>query len=78
VEAALLPFGFPAEDRPFHPHATVARVKRPLPRGITRKLASAAPLAGAVQEVASFELMASQLGRAGARYRVVARIDLCG
>jgi 2'-5' RNA ligase len=78
VDAALLPLGFVTEDRPFHPHATVARVKRPLPRGITHKLESAGPLAGAVQEVASFELMASQLGRTGARYRAVARIALSG
>jgi 2'-5' RNA ligase len=27
VERALLPLGFPAEDRPFHPHVTLGRVK---------------------------------------------------
>jgi 2'-5' RNA ligase len=31
VEGALLPLGFPAESRPFKPHATIARVKYPDP-----------------------------------------------
>ncbi len=27
IEAALVPLGFPAEDRPFHPHITLGRVR---------------------------------------------------
>jgi len=27
IEQALIPLGFPPEDRPFHPHLTLARVK---------------------------------------------------
>jgi RNA 2',3'-cyclic 3'-phosphodiesterase len=31
VEEALLPLGIPRDDRPFRPHATLARVKQPDP-----------------------------------------------
>ncbi len=28
IEAALEPFGFPPEEKPYHPHLTLARIKR--------------------------------------------------
>ena len=68
IDTALADVGFGAEPKPFHAHATVARVKRVLPRAVAGQLEAARALAGAAQRVDSFELMESRLGRSGARY----------
>ncbi|HXV14945.1 MAG TPA: RNA 2',3'-cyclic phosphodiesterase, partial [Candidatus Krumholzibacteria bacterium] len=64
------------EARDFHAHATVARVKEPLPPSLTDALASVPPLSHPVTRVSSFDLMESRLGRTGASYSVVKRFAL--
>jgi len=70
---------FEAEDRPYHPHVTVARCPAPWPRPAAEAFSAA--LAGPVgdsfpvDEVVLFE---SQLRRGGALYRVVERLPLAG
>ena len=54
--------------RQFHPHLTVARVKSRIPADLAGRLESVPGLAGAVQPVASFDLIKSELHREGARY----------
>ncbi|MCI0453230.1 MAG: RNA 2',3'-cyclic phosphodiesterase [Candidatus Latescibacteria bacterium] len=68
--------GVAREARDFHAHATVARIKEPLPRSMTDAFASVAPLSHPVTRVSSFDLMESRLGRTGARYSTVKRFAL--
>ncbi len=68
--------GLEREARAFHAHATVARVKDPLPHVLADKLALVPPLSHPVARVSTFDLMASRLGRAGAQYSVVKRFAL--
>lgn len=68
--------GLDRETRDFHAHATVARIKEPLPRSITDLLAVVPPLSHPVTRVSTFDLMESRLGRTGAQYSVVKRFAL--
>ena len=68
--------GLDREARDFHAHATVARIKDPLPRELAEKLALVPPLSHPVTRVAAFDLMESRLGRTGAQYSVVKRFAL--
>jgi len=68
--------GIPKESRPFRGHATVARIKKPLPRAVTDRLAAAPPAENASQKVMSIHLMRSELRSEGARYHVVKEIAL--
>jgi 2'-5' RNA ligase len=78
VERALAPLGFAREDRPYHPHVTLGRVRA----GATA--AQLAPLAGFAERfdfaesvtVRTLDLMRSHLGRAGARYECIAALPL--
>ena len=76
IDGALVEIGVPAEEKPFHAHVTTARIKRPLPSGITRKFERAPGLSGAGQRVEFIELMQSHLGRSGARYEVLKQFAL--
>lgn len=70
---------FQPEDRPYHPHVTVARCPDPWPRAAAESFAES--LSGSVGEpfpVDEAVLFESQLGRGGARYRAVARFPLAG
>lgn len=79
VVAALAPLGFPAEERPFHPHLTLARA---------RDVRGDRSLARAAERLATFDagtgrvdrllLMQSQPGARGARYVEVAAAPLAG
>jgi RNA 2',3'-cyclic 3'-phosphodiesterase len=73
LEAAV---GSQRETRRFHSHATVARIKEPLPRSLTDALASVPPLSHPVTRVSAFDLVESRLGRTGARYSTVKRFAL--
>lgn len=73
LEAAI---GSQRETRRFHAHATVARIKEPLPRSLTDALASVPPLSHPVSRVSAFDLVESRLGRTGARYSTVKRFAL--
>ena len=73
LEAAI---GSQRETRRFHAHATVARIKEPLPRSVTDALASVPLLSHPVTRVSTFDLVESRLDRTGARYSVVKRFAL--
>jgi 2'-5' RNA ligase len=73
LEAAL---GIPPEERDFHGHATVARLKDATPRSIKAMLEAVPPLSHPVTRVASFDLMESRLGRTGATYSTVKRFAM--
>jgi 2'-5' RNA ligase len=60
--------GIPMEEKRFHAHVTLARVKSRLPDAVIGVLPSIPPLAGASQTAGSIDLMKSELRRDGARY----------
>ncbi|MDH3197053.1 MAG: RNA 2',3'-cyclic phosphodiesterase [Candidatus Krumholzibacteria bacterium] len=75
LEAAL---GLPPERRAFQAHATVARVKAPIPADVASHLEAAPALSGAAQEVSEVALMRSRLSPQGARYQCVKAFALRG
>jgi 2'-5' RNA ligase len=79
VEAACEAVGLPLDGRPFRPHLTLARVKPRAADAITlRKLARASEDITHVEEVliTSVDLMQSELGPRGSRYRLLASTQL--
>jgi len=77
IEAALFEeLSIPKEERPFRAHATVARVKNPIPPEIAARLEKAPPVEGGSQRFEKVSLMASELHREGAIYRLVKGIAL--
>jgi RNA 2',3'-cyclic 3'-phosphodiesterase len=74
VENAVEPVGFPAENRPFKPHLTLARFKTPRPQAKLAALLSAPceSILGSF-EVSEFFLWESKLAPGGAEYRKIAR-----
>jgi 2'-5' RNA ligase len=77
MEKVLSGAGFPCEERPFHPHITVGRVRDRLPPGWGEKYASA--LSGkpfGVVGVRSYQLYESRLSPGGAVYTVLRDIPL--
>ncbi|MBI5419569.1 MAG: RNA 2',3'-cyclic phosphodiesterase [Deltaproteobacteria bacterium] len=77
MENALSDAGFPREERPFHPHITVGRVKGGLSPGWGEEYARA--LSGrrfGVVRVSSFQLYESRLSPQGATYFVLRDIPL--
>ncbi len=71
VEAALVPLGFPREQRAFSPHLTLARVRpesaRQAAGPLEQAVASVHPLAAEI-DVREVSLMRSQLNPGGAVY----------
>jgi 2'-5' RNA ligase len=63
--------GLAREERRFHAHATVARVKDRPGGAVTAKLALVPPLSDAVTRVDGFALVESRLSRTGAEYSTV-------
>lgn len=80
IEENLKPLGFPAENRPFSPHLTLARVRdytRPEERQTLGKLFSATGFETKYKiEVAAVNLMKSQLTPHGPIYTKLAAIAL--
>ena len=74
VESAMAALGFPAENRAFSPHLTLARFKVPRPQPRLQELLAAQgdPLLGTF-EASEFFLWESRLSPGGAEYRKVAR-----
>jgi 2'-5' RNA ligase len=72
-EEAARSAGFDAEDRPFHPHLTVSRIRPPVDAS---RLIEATPALQATLDVSDVTLFESHLGRGPARYDVVERIAL--
>lgn len=73
VESAVQAMGAVGEDRPFRPHLTLSRVRPP--RDVSDLMASFDP-PGIVMPVDRVLLMASHLGRGGAKYSIVESFDL--
>jgi 2'-5' RNA ligase len=74
VERAMAPLGFPAENRAFRPHLTLARFRIPRPQPRLQALVAEQDdtILGSV-EVSDFFLWESKLSPQGAEYRKVAR-----
>jgi len=78
VEDEIGPLGFPGEARPFHPHVTVGRASRDLPRGDAAELARMSDRFdySARLRIETVELMQSHTTPNGSRYSVVATAGL--
>ena len=72
VEDSLRPLGFPGEDRPFHPHYTLARFPKPAVIGELPDVTIPTDRFG-VREVVLFR---SRLHPKGARYTALERLPL--
>lgn len=72
-EEAVVAAGFPPEDRPFHPHVTVSRIR---PWQDVRETVEAVPPFPLAQTVEHITLYRSLLGSGGARYEIVDQIEL--
>lgn len=79
LQSSLVPLGYHREERAFSPHVTIGRVKFPRPSARRdAALRKKADWIGGDSAVDSIELMASELSRDGARYRVVSSHPLGG
>ena len=78
VLAATEPCGFTAEDRPFHPHVTLARAKGDSRRQAQRKLKSQVDLKASFPGFVATEFLLYEafLGSGGSRYEVRQRFAL--
>jgi 2'-5' RNA ligase len=75
VDAACGHAGFPADDRAFHPHVTLGRV-RGFRKGSLSFLAADGARAFGSSAVSAITVFASRLGSGGARYTSLATIPL--
>jgi len=80
VLAATAPCGYQPEDRPFHPHITLARAKGPAGTRDLRSLQSTIRAEPAFPPFTAreFLLYESHLESTGARYDICARFPLAG
>jgi len=77
--AAVASIGFVPDDRPFHPHVTLARCEPGWPRDAADKFTAAFPGAiGQPFDVDHGVLFESKLGPGGPRYRPVELLPLTG
>jgi 2'-5' RNA ligase len=77
--AAVASIEFVPEERPFHPHVTLARCEPPWPRDAADKFANAFPGAVGQPWVADHGvLFESKMSPRGPRYRAVERLPLAG
>jgi len=77
IDAALAGLGFPRDERPFSPHVTLGRVRRPGRNpALTDALGSATAHEFGQMRVLSVSLMRSELGPRGARYTALATVSL--
>lgn len=77
LEQELCKQGFPAEDKPFRSHITLARVKQPPPPQVMERLLASLPGEPlGVVEVNSFALMQSTLRPTGSEYSLVREFPL--
>ena len=72
-EEAAVSAGYAAEDRPFHPHLTLARIRPPTNVG---SLTASCPPFDVAMPVTEVTLYESHLGSGGARYEAIERIAL--
>ena len=76
VEETLRLLGVKAEENPFHPHVTLARLKRVDPHWARSFLHRHHRFIGGVFSVPSFHLYQSRLSKSGARYEKMATFSL--
>jgi 2'-5' RNA ligase len=77
IEDETAAMGFERDDRAKVPHLTLARIKSPRGKGRLKERAEALePITAAPFEVASFQLIVSELSRQGSRYTTLARFAL--
>jgi 2'-5' RNA ligase len=77
VERALTALGFPREDRPFHPHVTLARLKDPRRQQDARDaIAAHSNEVFGAGEMRSVLLKESRLSRSGAQHLTLLAIPL--
>ncbi|MCZ6461442.1 MAG: RNA 2',3'-cyclic phosphodiesterase [Actinobacteria bacterium] len=72
-EEAAQAAGFDPEDRPFHPHVTLSRIR---PKKDVSSLVDSVPRFPLTQTVDRITLYRSILGRDGARYEVADEVEL--
>ncbi len=79
IDERLVELGFEKEDRPFHPHLTLCRIKSaPAGRNIGKAAAGLGHEANVVFKTDSFVLFKSELNPKGAKYSTLKRVDLKG
>lgn len=79
LDAALEPFGYRKETRPYVPHLTIGRVKAPRPMpSLTRAFESLGDWQGGILPVEEVLVMASKLSSRGPAYSVLSRHRLRG
>ena len=77
VDVALAALGLPRDERPFSPHVTLGRVRRPGRNPVlTDALESASAREFGRVRVSSAALIRSELGPRGARYTELATVGL--
>lgn len=77
LDTQLEEIGFRAEERPYHPHITLARLRVPRPLAqLAQDASSGAPPVDASVSVASVTLFESKLNRSGAQYFRVEEVPL--
>ncbi len=77
VDGAVAALGLPRDERPFSPHVTLGRVRRPGRNpALTDALAGAPACEFGQMRVPSASLMRSELGPQGARYTELATVRL--
>jgi 2'-5' RNA ligase len=78
LEDQLVAAGFAREERAYHPHLTLARIKRNPPRGLSELLDLYADLSFQTETVRAMTLYRSDLAPAGAVYTVLHEAPLIG
>ena len=79
IESALRSAGIAADEKPFSPHLTIARLREDASRGaVERWLETWSAFGAGPFSVSEFSLYSSVLGPAGAQHRKVASYDLKG
>jgi 2'-5' RNA ligase len=73
AEEAAVAAGFEAEDRPFHPHVTLARIRPP--QDVSTLIADVADFPK-TQEVHALTMFRSHAGPGGVRYEAVDEVSL--
>ena len=76
LEASLAPLGFPREERPFHPHLTLARVRAKPPREMLDYLRKQAAAEFGVATLGRLVLFRSDLRPAGPEYTPLESVEL--
>jgi RNA 2',3'-cyclic 3'-phosphodiesterase len=78
IEEVLVDLGYPKEDRAFHPHLTLGRLRNPSPalRDLTRFLGENAEFDAEATQVQEVTVFASHLGHSGPTYEPLGRARL--